>query len=88
MLHRCLNNQNSHMSLKNDAVKDDSALNKKVLEATEAYTQNSTNLTELLTLIKTFDFFGLKSLVESLKAVVDAYNDHLAMWAKSSSNLA
>ncbi|GJY55314.1 hypothetical protein Tco_0454429 [Tanacetum coccineum] len=52
-----------------DAVKEDSALNKKVLEATEAYTQNSTNLTELLTLIKTFDFFGLKSLVESLKAV-------------------
>ncbi|GKC11481.1 hypothetical protein Tco_1008263 [Tanacetum coccineum] len=36
----------------------------------------------------TFDFSGLKSLVESLKAIIDAQNDHLATWAKSSSNLA
>ncbi|GJR56559.1 retrotransposon protein, putative, ty1-copia subclass [Tanacetum coccineum] len=68
--------------------KVDPTLNKKVLEAIEAYTQNSTNLTELLTLVKTFDFSGLKSLVESLKAIVDAQNDHLATWAKSSSNQA
>ncbi|GJU81713.1 hypothetical protein Tco_1284078 [Tanacetum coccineum] len=33
-----------------DAVKEDPALNKKVLETIEAYTKNSTNLTELLTL--------------------------------------
>ncbi|GKA28281.1 hypothetical protein Tco_0714449 [Tanacetum coccineum] len=39
-----------------DAVKEDHALNKKVIEATEANTKNSTNLTELLTLIKSFDF--------------------------------
>ncbi|GJZ16376.1 retrovirus-related pol polyprotein from transposon TNT 1-94 [Tanacetum coccineum] len=32
-----------------DAVKEDPALNKKVFEATEAYTKNSTSLTELLT---------------------------------------
>ncbi|GJU94968.1 retrovirus-related pol polyprotein from transposon TNT 1-94 [Tanacetum coccineum] len=61
-----------------DAVKEDHALNKKVLEAFKSYTNNSTNLTELLTPVKTFNFFGLKSLVESLKAVVDAQNDHLA----------
>ncbi|GKA31453.1 hypothetical protein Tco_0717758 [Tanacetum coccineum] len=33
-----------------DAVKDDPALNKKVIEATEAYTKNSSSLTELLNL--------------------------------------
>ncbi|GJU92576.1 hypothetical protein Tco_1317332 [Tanacetum coccineum] len=33
-----------------NAVKEDPALNKKVLEATEAYTKNFTNLTELFTL--------------------------------------
>ncbi|GJU91792.1 hypothetical protein Tco_1304215 [Tanacetum coccineum] len=39
-----------------DAIKEDLVLNKKVLEATEAYIKNSTNITELLTLIKNFDF--------------------------------
>nr|GEV77292.1 hypothetical protein [Tanacetum cinerariifolium] len=39
-----------------DAVKEDPALNKKVIEATEAYIKNSTNLTELLSLIKSFYF--------------------------------
>ncbi|GJZ72301.1 hypothetical protein Tco_0636152 [Tanacetum coccineum] len=39
-----------------DTVKEDHVLNKKVLEDTEAYTKNSTHLTELLTLIKNFDF--------------------------------
>ncbi|GJV40125.1 retrovirus-related pol polyprotein from transposon TNT 1-94 [Tanacetum coccineum] len=68
----------------NDAVKDDPALNKKVLEATEAYTKNFMNLTELLTLVKTFDYSSLKFIVESLKAVMDAQNDHLAKWAKTS----
>ncbi|GJS25633.1 hypothetical protein Tco_0454265 [Tanacetum coccineum] len=33
-----------------DAVKDDPVLNKKVIEATEAYTKNSSSLTELLSL--------------------------------------
>ncbi|GKB25528.1 hypothetical protein Tco_0864929 [Tanacetum coccineum] len=39
-----------------DVVKEDLVLNKKVIKATEAYTKNSTHLTELLTLIKNFDF--------------------------------
>ncbi|GKB44413.1 hypothetical protein Tco_0889355 [Tanacetum coccineum] len=39
-----------------DAVKEDHVLNKKVIEATEAYTKNSTHLTKLLTFIKNFDF--------------------------------
>ncbi|GJU94211.1 hypothetical protein Tco_1318967 [Tanacetum coccineum] len=36
-----------------DSVKDDPALNKKVIEATEAYTKNSTALSELLSLAST-----------------------------------
>ncbi|GKF80736.1 hypothetical protein Tco_0239338, partial [Tanacetum coccineum] len=71
-----------------DAVNEDPAINKKVLEVVEAYTKNSNNLTELFTLVKTFDFSSIKSIVESLKTAVDAQNDQLAKWAKSSTNLA
>ncbi|GJR21768.1 hypothetical protein Tco_0970295 [Tanacetum coccineum] len=52
------------------AVKEDLALNKKVLEANKAYTRNSNNITKLLCLAKTFDFSGLKSLVETVKALL------------------
>ncbi|GJT29298.1 hypothetical protein Tco_0909573 [Tanacetum coccineum] len=55
-----------------DEVKEDPALNKKVLKATKAYTKNSTNLTEIHTPLKTFDFSVLKSIIVSLKADVDA----------------
>nr|GEY22060.1 retrovirus-related Pol polyprotein from transposon TNT 1-94 [Tanacetum cinerariifolium] len=51
-----------------DDVKEEHVLNKKVLEAIEACTKNSTQLTKLLTVIKNFDFQGLMSLVESLQA--------------------
>ncbi|GJV95199.1 hypothetical protein Tco_1546776 [Tanacetum coccineum] len=71
-----------------DAVKEDHALNKKVIEATKAYTKNSTNLTKLLSLIKSFDFQGLKSLVESLQASALRQDEHLAEWAKSSTSMA
>ncbi|GJT53430.1 hypothetical protein Tco_0988484 [Tanacetum coccineum] len=57
-----------------DAVKEDLVLNKKFLEATKAYTKNSTHLIELLKLVKNFDFQGLKSsvmtTVESSKAEI------------------
>ncbi|GKB76168.1 hypothetical protein Tco_0943063 [Tanacetum coccineum] len=71
-----------------NAVKEDPTLNKKVLEAAKAYTKNSTNLTKLLTMVKTFDFPNLKSTIESLLNVVIAHNDHLAKWSKSSSSMA
>ncbi|GJW71989.1 hypothetical protein Tco_0128906, partial [Tanacetum coccineum] len=71
-----------------DAVKEVPALNKKVIEATKAYTKNSTHLTELLTLIKNFDFQGFKFLVESLQATALRQDKHLAKWAKSSTSLA
>nr|GEU90201.1 hypothetical protein [Tanacetum cinerariifolium] len=71
-----------------NAVKDDPALNKKVLEAAEAYTKNSTNLTELLTMVKNFDCSNLKTNVESLLAVVTAQNDHLTKWVESTALMA
>nr|GEW38574.1 retrovirus-related Pol polyprotein from transposon TNT 1-94 [Tanacetum cinerariifolium] len=43
-----------------DAVKEDPALNKKVLEAVKAYTKNSSTPIELLTLVKDLDFTSIK----------------------------
>nr|GEX18942.1 hypothetical protein [Tanacetum cinerariifolium] len=68
--------------------KDDPALTKKVIEDTKAYTKNSSTLTELLSLVKNFDFQGLKSSVESLQAAALRQDEHLASWAKSSNSLA
>ncbi|GJU38073.1 hypothetical protein Tco_1186427 [Tanacetum coccineum] len=53
-----------------DATKKDPTLNKKVLEASEAYIKNSTNLTELVTLVKSFNLSGLKTIIEYLKALI------------------
>ncbi|GJZ42337.1 hypothetical protein Tco_0589223 [Tanacetum coccineum] len=67
---------------------EDPALNKKVIKVIKAYTKNSTNLTKLLTLIKIFDLQGLKSLVDSLQASALRQDEHLAVWAKSSTSKA
>nr|GFC52377.1 hypothetical protein [Tanacetum cinerariifolium] len=49
-----------------------------VLVVAEAYTKNLAGFTELLSLVKTVDLVGLKSIVESLLAAVIAQNDYLA----------
>ncbi|GJW63819.1 hypothetical protein Tco_0115703 [Tanacetum coccineum] len=66
---------------------EDHARNKKVLEVAEAYIKNSTNLTELLTLVKNFDFPSFKTNVEYLQAAMTAQNDHLAKWTESSASM-
>nr|GEX47119.1 hypothetical protein [Tanacetum cinerariifolium] len=71
-----------------DAVKEDTSLKKKVVEATEAYLKNSTHLTELFTLIKKFNFQRLKSSMESLQATALSQDKHLAEWAKLSTSIA
>nr|GEX81750.1 hypothetical protein [Tanacetum cinerariifolium] len=71
-----------------DVVKEGPALNKKVIEANESYTKNLTNLTELLSLIKSFDFEGLNSSVESLRASPLKQDEHLSECAKSSTSMA
>ncbi|GJR89775.1 hypothetical protein Tco_0213786 [Tanacetum coccineum] len=48
-----LNGVTETLKVVQDAFKDDPALNKKVIEATEAYTKNSSTLTELLSLANT-----------------------------------
>ncbi|GJR40367.1 hypothetical protein Tco_1216051 [Tanacetum coccineum] len=83
-----LNEATESLKAIQDAVKEDLVLNKKVLEAIEAYTTNSTHFTELLILIKNFDFQGLKSSIESIQATTLTQEDHLASWAKSSTSMA
>ncbi|GJS49710.1 hypothetical protein Tco_0599831 [Tanacetum coccineum] len=51
-----------------EAVKDDPALNKKVIEATKAYIKNSTSLTELRTLVKSF-YHGLIDILSLQRSV-------------------
>ncbi|GJX90725.1 hypothetical protein Tco_0344051, partial [Tanacetum coccineum] len=85
---KALNEITKALQVIQDAVKDDPALNKKVIEATEAYTKNSTALTELLTIVKNFDLQGLKSSIEFLQATALRQKGHLASWAKSSTSMA
>ncbi|GKD84302.1 hypothetical protein Tco_1351141 [Tanacetum coccineum] len=65
---KALNEVTKVLKVVQEAVKDDHVLNRKVIEAIKAYTKNLTNITKLLTLIKNFDFQGLKSSVESFQA--------------------
>ncbi|GKA63764.1 hypothetical protein Tco_0763370, partial [Tanacetum coccineum] len=71
-----------------DDVKEDPALNKKVLKAAEAYTRNSSNLIELLFLVKIFDFPCLKFVVENIQADTLRKDVHLAARARSSTSMA
>ncbi|GJW82716.1 hypothetical protein Tco_0155861 [Tanacetum coccineum] len=70
-----------------EVVKEDPSLTKKLLEATEVYTETSKNITELISLTKAFNFFGLKSLIKALQAVVDAQNEHLTALQSDISSL-
>ncbi|GKB41374.1 hypothetical protein Tco_0886316 [Tanacetum coccineum] len=52
----------------NNAVKDDPAANQKINEATETFIRISSNITEVLSLVKGFDFSKLVSTVKDLQA--------------------
>ncbi|GJY42322.1 hypothetical protein Tco_0429592 [Tanacetum coccineum] len=71
--------------LRKNVVMENPTLHKKVIEAIEAYTKNSN---DLLTLIKNFDFQGLKSSVASLQATATSQDKHLAELVKSSTSIA
>ncbi|GKA93295.1 hypothetical protein Tco_0815281 [Tanacetum coccineum] len=81
-----------HMEQTDDLVKATmNSLDKKRTKRADllkALNGNSTNLTELLTLVKSFDFNSLMSVVESLKATTLSQDKHLAEWAKSSTSMA
>ncbi|GKA92279.1 hypothetical protein Tco_0814204 [Tanacetum coccineum] len=72
----------------NNAVKDDPATNKKIDEAIETFTKISTNTTEVLSLVKDFDFFTLHSTVKDLLSHALKQEEASAAWAKSSTNMA
>ncbi|GKD31166.1 hypothetical protein Tco_1241944 [Tanacetum coccineum] len=52
----------------NTAVKDDPAANQKISEDTKTYTKISFNVTEVLSLVKGFDFATLLSTMKDLQA--------------------
>nr|GEU61614.1 hypothetical protein [Tanacetum cinerariifolium] len=52
----------------NNAIKDDPVINKKISEATKSFTKISTNTTEVLSLVKGFNFSDLQSFVNALQA--------------------
>ncbi|GJR64725.1 hypothetical protein Tco_0010790 [Tanacetum coccineum] len=72
----------------NNAVKDDPVINKKISEATELFTKISTNITEVLSLVKGFNFSDLQSFVNALQAHDLKQDEELDAWAKSSTNIA
>ncbi|GJY81774.1 hypothetical protein Tco_0494525 [Tanacetum coccineum] len=71
-----------------NAVKDDPVINKKISETTESFTKISTNITEVLSLVKGFNFSDLQSFVNALQAHALKQDEELAAWAKSSTNMA
>ncbi|GJT80232.1 zinc finger BED domain-containing protein RICESLEEPER 2-like protein [Tanacetum coccineum] len=72
----------------NTAVKDDPATNKKIDEAIETFAKISTNTTEVLSLVKDFDFSTLQSTVKDLQAHALKQEEVSAAWTKSSTNMA
>nr|GEV18055.1 retrovirus-related Pol polyprotein from transposon TNT 1-94 [Tanacetum cinerariifolium] len=50
----------------NNAVKDDLVINKKINESTESFTKISTNITEVLSLVKGFNFSDLQLFLKML----------------------
>nr|GEU86167.1 retrovirus-related Pol polyprotein from transposon TNT 1-94 [Tanacetum cinerariifolium] len=67
---------------------DDLVINKKINEATESFTKISTNIAEVISLVKGFNFADLQSSVNGLQAHALKKDKELATWAKSSTNMA
>ncbi|GKC65923.1 hypothetical protein Tco_1098521, partial [Tanacetum coccineum] len=72
----------------NIAVKDDPATNKKINEATETFAKISSNIIEVLSLVKGFDFSALLSAVKSLRDHAFKQEESSTAWMKSSTNMA
>ncbi|GKC08953.1 hypothetical protein Tco_1000563 [Tanacetum coccineum] len=72
----------------NNAVKDDPATNKKIDEAIKTFSKIYTQTTEILSLVKTFDFSTLQSTMQDLQAHALKQEEASASWTKSSTNMA
>ncbi|GJZ41864.1 hypothetical protein Tco_0588750 [Tanacetum coccineum] len=71
----------------NNVVKDDPPTNQKLNEATETFARISSNITEVLSLVKGFDFSALLSTVKDLQAHALKQEEASASWTKSSTNM-
>ncbi|GJY87629.1 hypothetical protein Tco_0502257 [Tanacetum coccineum] len=72
----------------NNVVKDDPATNHKLNEATETFARISSKLTEVLSLVKGFDFSALLSTMKDLQAHALKQEESSVAWTKSSTNMA
>ncbi|GJS52895.1 hypothetical protein Tco_0626257 [Tanacetum coccineum] len=72
----------------NNAVKDDPVNNKKIDEAIQTFAKIYIATTEILSIVKGFDFSSLQSAVKDLQAHALKQDDQLADWAKSFTNMA
>nr|GEV78437.1 hypothetical protein [Tanacetum cinerariifolium] len=69
-------------------IKDDPAINKKIMEAFETLAKISTQTTEILSLVMSFDFFTLQSIVKNIQDHAFMEEKASAAWMKSSTNIA
>ncbi|GKG28006.1 hypothetical protein Tco_0406333, partial [Tanacetum coccineum] len=67
-----------------NAVKDDLATNQKLNEATKTFARISSNVTEVLSLVKGFDLSPLLSAVKSLRDHAVKQEEASTTWMKSS----
>ncbi|GJY30701.1 hypothetical protein Tco_0414196 [Tanacetum coccineum] len=72
----------------NNAIKDDPAANQKINEATKTFAKISSNITEVLSLVRAFDFSALMTTVKSFQAHAFKQDEASASWMKSSTNMA
>ncbi|GJV47889.1 hypothetical protein Tco_1438101, partial [Tanacetum coccineum] len=68
--------------------KDDPATNQKLNKATKTFARISSNVTEVLSLVKGFDFSALLSTVKSIQAHAVKQEEASAAWMKTSTNMA
>ncbi|GJZ65045.1 hypothetical protein Tco_0621741 [Tanacetum coccineum] len=69
-------------------VKDDPAINQKLNEAPETFVRISSNVTEVLSLVKRFDFLALLSTVKSIQDHAFKQEEASTAWMKTSTNMA
>nr|GEX43011.1 hypothetical protein [Tanacetum cinerariifolium] len=86
-LYKGMNIITQHLKDINTTVKDDPATNKKIDDAIETFAKIFTNTTEVLSLVKGFDFSTLQSSLKDLQAHA-LKQEEVAAWAKSSTNMA
>ncbi|GJZ08415.1 hypothetical protein Tco_0542698 [Tanacetum coccineum] len=71
----------------NNAVKDDPAANQKINESTESFARISSNINEVLSLVKGFDFSTLLFTVKDLQAHALKQEEASAAWTKQDTSV-